>query len=201
MANLPGDSYNYEILRQAASSIKNVPGAVCEIGTRLGGSLKHIVDGLISVNDLNRNIVCVDPYGNIDYVHHETQVVKLDYTNTMRNTALKNIYEYVEHLPVNVVLMCMEDTEFFKRFSDGVPFYQENKKIETTYSLVFFDGPHSTAPILNEVEFFKSRVASGSIFVFDDIETYPHQIVEDQLLSIGFAIYNKGNRKASYINK
>lgn len=201
MAELPGDSYEYEILFQAAASVKNIPGAICEIGTRLGGSLKHIIDGLMVANDFNRNIVCVDPYGNIDYAPDENRLMKVDYTNTMRNTALKNIYSYIETMPVNVILMCMEDTEFFKRFSDGVPFYQENKKIETKYSLVFFDGPHSTSAILDEIEFFKSRISQGSIFVFDDIESYPHQVIEDKLFSIGFVLDKKGHRKASYINK
>lgn len=201
--NLPGDSMDYDLLFEAANSVKGVPGAICEIGTRRGGSLKHIVDGLLSAGDNNRNVVCIDPYGNIDYADNEQVKMKLDYTNDMRNETLPNIYMYLQGKPVNVVFMCMEDTEFFNRFSDGVPFYQEHKIMENEYALVFFDGPHDTPSLFKELEFFYPRSTTGTQFIFDDIAVYPHDKIEESLFANGFELvrYGSQGRKASYVKK
>lgn len=201
--DLPGDSGDYDLLFNAAKSIKDVPGAVCEIGTRRGGSLKVIVDGLLTNGDHNRNVVCIDPYGNIDYADNEQVTRKLDYTNDMRNETLPNIYGYMQGKPVNVVFVCMEDTEYFNRFADGIPFYQEHKILETQYSLVFFDGPHDTPSLYKELEFFYPRSVKGTQFIFDDIAVYPHDKIEQDLFANGFELveYGKQGRKASYVKK
>lgn len=198
--SLPGDSMDYDVLARAAAVSESIPGIICEIGTRRGGSLRVIVDNILQAGSFNRNVICIDPYGNIDYIDNETVIRKLDYTNDMRNETLPNIYTYLQGKPINVVFMCMEDTEFFKRFADGVPFYQEYKTIETQYSFVFFDGPHSTPALLTELEFFYPRSVVGTVFVFDDIGVYPHEVIEEDLFKNGFELieYGANHRKASY---
>jgi isopropylmalate/homocitrate/citramalate synthase len=34
-----------------------------------------------------------------------------------------------------------KDTEFFKRYCDGIPIYDEYKRIVNKYAMVFLDGP------------------------------------------------------------
>lgn len=201
IVDLPGDSLDYELLFMAAASIKHVPGIICEIGTRRGGSLRFIIDGLLSVDDVNRNVVCIDPYGNIEYASGENEIIRQDYTNDMRNESLPNIYTYLQGRPVNVVFMCLEDTEFFKRFGDGVPFYQQYKEVINQYALVFFDGPHDTPSLLKELEFFYPRSIQGTQFVFDDVALYPHQKIHEDLLAHGFELAQKGTmgRKLRYV--
>lgn len=199
---LETDSTDYEILVEAVYLTKNIDGMICEIGTRLGGSLKHIVDTLITLGHYNKNIVSIDPYGNIKYNATENRKqIKLDYSNKMRYFASHNIYRYVLNAPINIVLLPMEDTEFMQRFADGVPFYNEDKKIETKYSLVFFDGPHTANEVLNETNFFITRCSPGSVFVYDDITSYPHEKIENTLFKNGFRLikYGNQNNKASYI--
>jgi len=198
---LSTDSSDYDVLYRAAASIKNIDGAICEIGTRLGGSLQYIVEGLLAANDLNRNVICLDPYGNIDFYDSEFSKSKSDYTNDMRNTAMTNIYEYLKDKPVNVVVLCLEDTEYFDRFQDGFPFYQEHKQIVNQYSLVFFDGPHVSNSVLEEIQFFYPRSVVGTKFVFDDINKYNHQPIHDDLISNNFQLVEVGAKqvKACYI--
>jgi hypothetical protein len=198
---LETDSGDYYVLANAAKMIKGVPGAVCEIGTRRGGSLKLICDSILENQDYQRNVVCIDPYGNIDYPSGELEnrpSLKFDYTNDMRNESLTALYEYACGKPINIVFMCLEDTEFFKRYADGVPFYNENKIIEDKYSLVFFDGPHHLEALYEEVNFFDPRSVLGSMWVFDDVELYPHDEVEKKLFDLGWELVEKTNRKASY---
>ncbi|NBT09117.1 MAG: class I SAM-dependent methyltransferase [Chitinophagia bacterium] len=201
---LEQDSLDYHVLSNSVNSIKNVPGIVCEIGTRRGGSLKVIVDALISSENLGRNVVCIDPYGNIDYPPGELEgnrPLKLDYTNDMRNETLPALYEYLQGKPVNVVFHCLEDTEFFDRFSDGVPFYNQYKIIENTYALVFFDGPHTLEALKKEVDFFDPRSVAGSMWIFDDVELYPHDQLEQILFENNWELIEKTQRKASYMKK
>jgi len=197
--NLAEDGHNYEVLFNAASSIKGVPGIICEIGTRQGGSLKYIVNGLIAAGDVGRNIVCLDPYGNILYTPGDNAFCTYDYTNSMRNKSLIEIYKFIDDKNFNLVYFCLEDTEFFNRFADGVPFYDQYKTIVNQYSLVFFDGPHDTANIMNEVAFFLPRVVSGSMFVFDDVPNYDHSTVDKKLIDNGFKIVESSPLKISYV--
>ena len=203
MIKLNTDSTDYDVLYRAALSITGIDGAVCEIGTRLGGSTQYIIDALMSANDLNRNVLCLDPYGNIDFYDSESDLRKSDYTNDMRNTAMVDLYNYVKNKPINLVLMCLEDTEFFNRFHDGFPFYQEHKKIINQYSLVFFDGPHNSELILKEVQFFLPRSIRGTRFVFDDTNKYDHRIIHDVLINNNFKIVEIGTNsvKICYIKE
>lgn len=183
---LPGDGNNYDTLYNAAVRAAHVPGIIAEIGTRLGGSIKHLIDGTLNEGVVNKNIICIDPYGGIDYLHAEERRWNYGYDNAMRNLAWKNIYTYVEGKPINVVLMCMEDTEFFKRYSDGVPFYQQGKEVINQYSMVFFDGPHDSGAVIEEIKFFAPRSVTGTVFVFDDIWNYHHDIAHQLVIASGF---------------
>jgi len=213
------DSSEYEILHNAVLNCKDVPGAIVEIGTRRGGSAKIIIDALESNSDTDRSMFCIDPYGNIEiectnlnltnhYPHVEkegdplstelTKPLRFDYTNTMRNRVIPSLYYYAYSKGINFTFFCMEDTEFFKRFSDGVPVYNDYKNIENTYAFVFFDGPHHNEAVDAETKFFIERSSVGTIFVADDIWMYDHDRFERMIYNNGFALLEKGNIKASY---
>ena len=60
------DSGNYEVLADAARRSKGVEGAAVEIGVRLGGGLKYIIDGLVETGQTpEKPVFGIDPYGNI----------------------------------------------------------------------------------------------------------------------------------------
>lgn len=197
---LSTDSLDYHVLSNAAKAIKGVSGAICEIGTRRGGSAKYIIDALIENDDLNRNFVCIDPYGDIEYKASENYTLRCGYDNKMKYETMASLHEYVIDKPINLVALILEDTEFFKRFTDGVPFYQVNKEIVNQYALVFFDGPHDSESIYKEVEFFNSRSTSGTMWIFDDIDqSYPHDdTIEKWLFDNGWELVEKAVKKASY---
>lgn len=215
------DSREYEILYNAAKQIKGVEGAVVEIGTRRGGSSKIIIDSLVENNDSNRPMFCVDPYGNIDYPETNRSVskymphlqitgdpesaenvnlIKHDYTNDMRNRIIPSLYYYAYQRGLNFTFFCLEDSEFFDRYNDGVPVYEENKKIVNEYAFWFLDGPHVNDVIDNECSFFVPRSPVGAVAVFDDIWMMDHdKIVEEKwLFPNGWETLEKGSVKASY---
>jgi hypothetical protein len=221
------DSQEYEILHNAAQKIKGVEGAVVEIGTREGGSAKIIIDALVKNEDIDRNMFCIDPYGNIEYdctnlcisafsiqnrmtgkmegenTSKEKSVpVKYDYNNAMRNKIVPSLYYYAFSAGLNFQFFFLEDTEFFDKFSEGVPCYNEFKTYVNKYAFVFFDGPHTNDLVKNEVEFFNERAVEGTVYVFDDIWMYSHdEVIEPILFANGFEILEKGKIKASYVRK
>jgi hypothetical protein len=215
------DSSEYGILHNAVLAIKEVDGAVLEIGTREGGSAKIIIDALHSNDDTDRSMFCIDPYGNIEYpLTHisaamqfgndfekiqgsidstdKTVGVKLNYTNDMRGKIIPSLYYYAFSRGLNFSFFCLEDTEFMKRYEDGVPVYNDFKRIEDKYALVFFDGPHTNEIVKHETDFFIPRTNVGSIFVYDDIWMYDHDAIEEYLLENKFELVSKGHVKASY---
>lgn len=221
------DSHEYEILINAAKTLdREVPGAVVEIGTRRGGSAKMIIDSLSETGNVQRPMFCIDPYGNIEIEctnystiinnperkdilqgdHNSkaiTSLQRFDYDNSMRNRIIPSLYYYAFQAGLNFSFFCLEDSEFFKRYSDGVPVYNDFKTIVNQYAFVFFDGPHDNAAVDYETGFFVERAVRGSIFVFDDIWMYDHdEIVENKwLFPAGFRVLEKGTYKASYIKE
>ena len=81
-----------------------------------------------------------------------------------------------------------------------MPVYAETKDIVNEYALVFFDGPHDVKSIKLEVDFFMGRTAKQGVFVFDDVASYPHNIIHTHLLANGFELLEVGKqqRKISY---
>lgn len=208
------DSSEYEILQNAALSIRGVEGAVVEIGTRRGGSAKIIIDALTQNGDTNRAMFCIDPYGNIPIevsdksiemhkvVTDENKCIRLDYTNSMRNRIIPSLYYYAYQAGLNFTFFCLEDHEFFIRYADGVPVYNDDMELINDYALVFFDGPHTNEAVKEELTFFLNRVNTGSVFVFDDLHVYDHdEEIEPILFDNGFELVTKGNVKASYVKK
>jgi len=214
------DSSEYEVLIEAAKSIRGVPGAVVEIGSRQGGSAKMIIDALEQNGDANRPMFCIDPYGNIDVLctnlnlsEHYPDVklegdpkstdivapIKPGFTNAMRNWCVPSLYYCAYKAGLNFTFFCLEDTEFFARYADGVPVYDEVKRIVNEYALVFFDGPHDNPSVVAETQFFIDRSVLGTVFVYDDVWMYDHARIEEMLLASGFRVKEKKNVKASYM--
>ena len=193
------DSQEYNILINAVKKVNTVDGLTCEIGVREGGGTKIILHTLIETNQ-NKVHIAIDPFGNIDYEHWENIKQKLDYSNKMKNEMLKNLYTLCSSNNMECLYFPLEDTEFFKRYSDGVPIYNEHKYIINTYALVFFDGPHTTNLVKNEFNFFYNKIPKGGIIIFDDINQYPHMDnLEQYIKDKGFEIFEKGKCKISYI--
>lgn len=196
--NLPGDSEHYELLTKGIELSKGVDGLSCEIGLRLGGGSKFIIEAIARYCPQKTHIA-IDPYGHILYEHKEKDFVRLDYTNEMRDECLTNIYGFCKQKKVNFQFFNLEDTEFFKRFADGVPVYNIEKRIEDNYSFVHFDGPHAKQPLFTEIDFFLSRTNTGGCWCFDDVTGYyNHDEIEAHLFSLGFKLIQKTSRKALY---
>jgi len=141
----------------------------------------------------------VDPFGNIDYTHWENRTEKLNYTNKMKQLMIINLQKYCYDNEFEFIFFPLEDTEFFKRYSDGIPIYNQNKYIINTYSLVFFDGPHSVSAIKTEFDFFHGKIPKGGYVVFDDINQYPHvKALHPYILSKGYQTQEYGRTKISY---
>lgn len=193
------DSCEYHILENAVKLVKDVDGLTCEIGVREGGSTQIILDIMKSTNQKKVHIA-IDPFGNIEYEHWETKKERLDYTNAMKNRMLKNLYSYCCDNEMEVLFFPMEDTEFFEKFRNGVPVYNDYKQIINQYALVFFDGPHTTDLVRKEFDFFSDKIPVGGVLVFDDIGQYPHmEFLDEYIQSNQFKIIEQGSYKISYV--
>lgn len=197
---LPTDSLNYEVITAGVERVVNVPGLTCEIGLRRGGGSKFIIDALADTGQKKIHIA-IDPYGNIEYADTDEHTTRFDYTNDMRDDCLANMYLYCRQKGISFIFFNLEDTEFFNRFADGVPVYNNAKSIENSYSFVHFDGPHAVLPLLLEVAFFNERTPQGAVFVFDDVAQYDHQRVHTYLKSIGWEVFKTTPRKWAYFKK
>ena len=198
------DSLEYEILVAAVLAARDldIDALSCEIGLREGGGTKLMLDALWESGQGARTHLAIDPYGNIEYRGFEDDVRHFDYTNMMRNRCMVDLYTYIWNAfqnNLNVIFMCLEDTEFFDRFADGVPVYSEFKRLATKYAVVHYDGPHASGPLHAELAFFTPRMVQGGMAVFDDIGNYDHTALENEkLFPAGYELVAKGERKASY---
>lgn len=193
---------DYDVVQNATKEIKGVPGLTCEIGLREGGGSKYIIDALVNNEDFGRTHIAIDPYGSIPYIQSETQIRQDGpYPNDMMKVTLWSLYEYIHKKDIDFLFFPLEDEEFFRRYSDGVPVYKNHKKeLINTYALVFIDGPHNLESTMNEAMFFAPRCVPGSILVFDDVDKYyDHSRIKEYLLNNEFEEYRTVNTKAAYI--
>lgn len=196
---LPGDSKDYDVITRAIESIpSNKTGMTCEIGLREGGGTRFIMDALTRGLFPYKVHVAIDPFGNLIYARRDGAEHRMNYTNTMRDESMGHIYNYAKKVGVNFVFINLEDTEFFKRYSDGVPVYSDEKHILSEYMFVHFDGPHQAQLVKDEFLWFNERMTSGAAIVFDDVEDYDHGMVEASIIANGWELMEKTARKASY---
>lgn len=194
---IEGDSSNYEFFDEAIQLLKNPIGVSVEIGVRRGMGSKCIIDAYRKYHPQIKLVhLGIDPYGNIDYRQSDSDKgSRLDYTNNMKREALIDLTrEYPEFNLVN-----LEDNEFFKRFADGYPVYDNFKRLINKYEVIHFDGPHDTESVMKEVEFFVERKPNQCIYVFDDIATHDIDKIGEYLIKNGFKEIKKGERKAVFI--
>jgi hypothetical protein len=182
---------------EAIKLLKNPIGVSVEIGVRRGMGSKSIIDAYRKYHPhIKLNHLGIDPYGNILYrTADNDKGGRLDYTNKMKQEALLDLVkEYPEFNLIN-----LEDSEFFKRFADGYPIYNENKILLNEYETVHFDGPHDTESVMKEVNFFLERKPKQCVYIFDDIDTHDIDKIGKHLIDNGFKEFKKGGRKAVYI--
>jgi len=194
-----GDSSEYEFFDEAIQLLKNPIGVSVEIGVRRGMGTKCIIDAYRKYHpSIQLKHLGIDPYGNILYrTSDNDKGMRLDYTNKMKQDALLAIIkEYPEFNFVN-----LEDSEFFKRYADGYPVYDFEKKLLTKYETVHFDGPHDTESVMKEVDFFLDRRPEQCVYIFDDIDTHDIDKIGEHLIWNGFKEFKKGKRKAVFINE
>ncbi len=191
-----GDSVEYDVLADAVKMLKKPIGCSVELGVRLGLGSKTIIDAYRNYHPQTRLVhLGIDPYGNIDYAASDSVLArKFNYDNLMKKTTLINFAEdYPEFHLVN-----FEDSEFFNRFADGYPIYEENKILISKYELVAFDGPHDTKSVLKEAVFFNQRKADQTVWIFDDISGLKWATLENFMSKARFRLVKKGENKAIF---
>lgn len=204
-----GDSREYEQIRLACNEIKNVEGLVLEIGTRLGAGIFNAMEACAANDDAkNRVFIGVDPYGGIAYKHGERSAAackgeqiqsSTGFDLGMMNTFLANIYLYCEDQNLHYNHYTLEDSEFMRIYKDGVTIYTDCKKIINEYALIIVDGPHDIESVKSETIFFKDRLNSGGVLVYDDVTDYDHQLIDDILIKEdNFVRLVSGSRKITY---
>lgn len=192
------DNSNHDVLYRASKDIQGVYGMVCEIGFRMGGGMGVMMMGCIETKNSDRYFIAVDPYGHILYNAQEGNTLRFDYTNSMKSNTLINMSKFCLENNIIFDLITLEDSEFFKRYGDGVPFYNMNKQIINTYALVHLDGPHHLKDILSELDFFCGRVSIGGYIVIDDVTYFDLFVVDEYLKNKKFILMEKDNQKISY---
>lgn len=187
------DSSEYEILKNAASKANWINGLSIELGIREGGSSEIMIKQYS-----NPKIhIGIDPYGSLPYPR------ECVYDNEMRNSAISSLYQITKNTCVNFIFYNLTDLQFFKRFSDGVPVFDNTEeKIYDKYSIVFIDAGHTLEEVKMQVLFFKDKISNNGYLVFDDInDYYDHSVIHNMLEDYGFVLEEMGKVKASYMFK
>ncbi len=199
MTEIEGDSGEYEFITKGMQLSKDADGLCLEIGLRRGLGTKYIIDAITQVCP-SKIAMAIDPYGSIIYEGREGKPCRLDYTNTMMHECQINMHQYAMDHGVHYLFFPLEDTEFFERFTDGVPVYQDFKRMETKYSFVHLDATHTVEAVTKQVLFFAERMDSNAVICIDDVTIDFMDIVpiEKVLVEQGFEMIQTGLKKALY---
>lgn len=176
----PNEAYN--VMEGGAKLIKGVPGLTCEIGVRRGLGSVVIMKACQDNND-KRVHVGIDPWGHLPY---NADGGRSNYTNKMKRETLRDLYAWCCITEQEFLMFIMKDTEFFERFAAGVPVHEWESSLVNEYAYVYIDGPHHTAAVTTEVEFFEPRSPVGAVWQFDNTNTYDHGPIHQWVLDRGF---------------
>lgn len=196
------DSGDYELLTKYASMARQGPFVLCEIGVREGGSTELIIRA--AANNPESVVIAIDRFGGkIPYELMDNHIeTNYDYSNTMRNKALSALYKIADECNVNFMFYNLTDFEFFNRFYDYIPVYQNDQVYGyTNYNFIHFDGPHQTDALKMEIDFFSRRSCNGAYFVFDDYEFFNLDEIAAYLDTKGFVLEEKGPSKKVVFRK
>lgn len=197
------DGAEYEMIIRAIEKIKDVPGLILEIGTRKGGSMQIIIDALLENGDENRNVISVDPYGNIPYNSgNQYGITHFDYTNEMKKEAMATLFQYVQGKPVNFTPFCMTSFEFFYRFHYGIPIYDNIDECIGNYAFAFVDGQHDTRSVDWDCTFVANgRSNPGTRIVVDNIDFFDLDEVIEKMKNYHFEVEERGTSKITFVCK
>ncbi len=187
---IEGDGKEYDLLRKWTKDFDCKGYYSCEIGVRQGYGSKLIMDNVKN----NYMHVGVDPYGELEYQHHDRTFTKgwpekfrgsfsADYTNEMRDTMLKDMYEYTNS--GKFVLANMTDTMFMCHPSWN----------EKTYAFVYLDGPHMTKDVITEAVWFANRSAPHTRIIIDDTDKMETSVIAHVLTYFDFKTIEMGDTK------
>ena len=187
---IEGDGKEYELLTKWAKDFDCRGHYSCEIGVRQGYGSKLIMDNVKN----NYMHVGVDPYGELKYQHHDRTFtigwpeyirgsISAGYTDEMRDTMLKDMYEYRNQ--GKFTLANMTDTMFMCH-----PDWNEK-----TYAFVYLDGPHMTKDVITEAVWFANRSAPHTRIVIDDTDKMETSVVAHVLTYFDFKTIEMGDTK------
>lgn len=195
---LTGDSDEYWFLTEAIELSKDVQGICCEIGIRLGLGTKTIIDAVRQYCP-EKMVVSIDPFGNIPYTGREPYgATHYDYTDSMRNDCMADLWEYLRTNPVDYRFFNLSDEHFFQFFANGIPKYDYTGwSVETQYAMAHLDGPHTVIHVSNEITWFNERMDSGATIVIDDITPDFMEIkpIQELFTQLGWTEIKLGGKK------
>ena len=158
---------------------------------------KMIIDAYRKYHPSVNNLIHIglDPYGDLPYNFSEDRKnQKADYTNLMKRLTIINfLKKYPEFHFVN-----LDTHEFFKRFDDGYPIYNKQKKIIDKFEIVHFDGLHDLESVSLETEYFLKHLSNHTIFIYDDVDTFDIEKIKKKLYLKGFKVLDSKKRKISF---
>ena len=187
---IKGDGKEYDLLVKWAKDFDCEGHYSCEIGVRQGYGSKLIMDNVKN----NYMHVGVDPYAELEYQHYDRTFTRgwpeefrgdfaADYTDQMRDTMLKDLYEYRN--AGKFTLANMTDTMFMCH-----PDWNEK-----TYSFVYLDGPHMTKDVITEAVWFANRSAPHTRIVIDDTDKMETSVIAYVLTFFDFKTIEMGDTK------
>jgi cephalosporin hydroxylase len=170
-----------------------------EIGIRAGGS-SELIMRVLSLAHPDYTHIGIDCYGDMPQVHSETEVRVMDYSNAMRNGAIASLFGISSETQIDFAFFNLEDSEFFRRFADGVPLYSgSQKRIGSRYGLVHLDGPHSAELVEAELRFFAPRCVRSAHIVVDDVHMFDIESAERVLLLDGWSRQKSTSTRSCYV--
>lgn len=212
------------ILQNAAANTILTDDLVCSLSLQKGGSVKIIIDELFSKNNFSK-IVCVDPYGNVELTLTQyganinsqifgfewdsawgdgvslDQEIKIQYnfSNELRDSVVPVIHNYAKTQGMDFKFLNIGDTEFYQTYQNGITYYLDNTSVtKNTYKLVYVDRDPTTNNAIEATNFFKDKLVSGGLIIYDDYTLYNFTPVDELLMENDFTLVESGDWKVVY---
>ena len=155
---------------------------------REGGSAIAWLKAILESDKKQRALITVDPYGDLPYFWAGRGFSKTGYGEDFYKEAMKLLSNFAYDNRVYHTHFKLTSDDFMKIF-DEISIYDEDKVLGKTFAFVYLDACKEQNTIAKEFEWFKKRMKSGGLIIFDDYDEIKNQeitnIVTQHILETG----------------
>lgn len=122
-----------------------------------------------------------------------------NFSDELRDQVVPIVHNYATSKGMNFKFFNMTTDEFYDKFNDGISYPIDGNIVKkNTYKFILVDRDVTEEYAITATNFFKDKIVSGGIIVYDESTLYKFDNVHTLLVNNNFSLIESGDFKTVY---